>query len=65
MEWYKDATGIYYSEDNRFTIIKATDRIYSGDWELYDSYTKQNYYGQTLKHAKQIAEDLLKNNKEY
>ena len=58
MKWLK-GDGYYYSEDDRFNIIKATDRIHSGDWELYDEQTKQTYYGQSLKHAKQITQNIL------
>jgi hypothetical protein len=58
MEWERN-DGVIYSKDNRFEIIKATDRIHSGDWKLYDEHTKQTYFGYSLKHAKQIAEGLL------
>lgn len=56
--WFK-GDDYYYSEDNRFDIIKATDRLHRGDWELCDEKTKQTYYGQSLKHAKQIAENIV------
>jgi len=55
MNWYKN-DGIYYSEDDRFRIMKATDRIHSGDWELYDSQTRECYYKPTLRECKYIAE---------
>lgn len=58
MKWYK-GDGYYYSEDERFTIIKATDRIHRGDWKLYDEETKQEYYGISLKHSKSIAEKIV------
>jgi len=57
MKWKRN-DGIYYSEDRRFDILKATDRIHNGDWYLLDNQTKEKYYGYTLKHAKQIAESL-------
>lgn len=59
MEWEKN-DGVIYSKDNRFEIIRATDRVHSGDWVLYDVSTKQTYYGYSLVHAKQIAEGILK-----
>jgi len=55
MKWLK-GDGYYYSEDERFTIIKVTDRIYTGDWKLYDSKTKRDYYKPTLKDCKYVAE---------
>lgn len=57
MKWKRN-DGIYYSEDGRFDILKATDRIHNGDWRLFDNHIKKEYYGYTLKHAKQIAESL-------
>lgn len=55
MEWIKN-DGVYYSKDDRFTIIKTTDRLHVGDWELYDSKTKMYYYKPTLKDCKYVAE---------
>lgn len=60
MKWHK-GDGYYYSEDNRFTITKATDRVHAGDWELYDEQTKEHYWGTSLKHCKQIAERIVNN----
>ncbi len=59
IEWIKNE-GTTSSKDNRFSIIKATDKIHSGDWEIHDDQTKQIHYGYTLKHAKEISEGLLK-----
>lgn len=55
MKWYKN-DGTYYSENDRFRIMKATDRIHVGDWELYDSQTNRYYYEPTLKDCKYVAE---------
>lgn len=57
MEWYKNE-GVYYSKDDRFSIIKATDRIHAGDWEMYDSLTKSYYHKPTLKECKCLAEKI-------
>jgi hypothetical protein len=54
MKWYK-GDGYYYSEDERFTIIKATDRIHAREWKLYDSYTNMDYYKPTLNECKYVA----------
>lgn len=57
MKWIKDDCG-YHSEDERFDIVKSTDRIHNGDWELTDNKTKKKQHGYSLKHAKQIAESV-------
>lgn len=60
MEWKKNETG-YNSEDERFHISKCTDRINSGNWEIWDDKKKEVYFqvGYTLKHAKQIANSII------
>lgn len=59
IKWNK-GDGYYYSDSERFTAIKSTDRIYSGDWELYDEITKTTYHEYTLKECKNRAEIILK-----
>lgn len=57
MKWYRNE-GIYYSDNDRFSILKATDRVHMGDWELYDSLTKEYYHKPTLTDCKYLAELL-------
>jgi len=61
MKWERN-DGIYNSENERFVILKATDRLYYGRWELFDKITKEKYHGDSLKHAKQIAENMENQN---
>jgi len=58
MKWERK-DGIYYSKDERFVILKATDKLYYGRWELFDEKTREKYHGDSLKHAKQIAENMV------
>ena len=57
MKWQRYDT-VYYSGDDRFCIIKATNRVHVGDWELYDSKTSEYCYKPTLKECKHIAENI-------
>ena len=55
IKWYND-DGVYRSEDDRFTIMRASANYHSGEWEMYDSKTKRTYYEWSLKDCKYIAE---------
>jgi len=59
MKWKRIEAGEYYSEDERFHILDTWDRISGKYWSLYDSNTKQEIRGYSLKHVKKIAEDIL------
>ncbi len=58
MEWIKIEAGEYWSKDERFHIIKAWDRIYGLHWELLDIKTNIEHSCNSLKHCKQIAENI-------
>jgi len=55
--WIK-SDDVYYSDDERFSISKTTDKFHGGDWYLYDNKTDATHYSYSLSHAKKIAESL-------
>jgi transcription termination factor Rho len=51
--------GVYSSNDDRFTIMRASANYHSGEWDMYDSKTKLTYFEPTLRDCKYIAETYL------
>lgn len=59
IEWTRIEAGDYESHDERFHIINGWDRINYVHWVLYDRNTRKEYVGNSLKHCKQIAEEIV------
>lgn len=59
IEWTRIEAGDYESYDERFHVINGWDRINYVHWVLYDRNTGKEYVGNSLKHCKQIAEDIV------
>ena len=55
MKWDMIEAGEYWSEDERFHILKTWDRINGNHWQLTDYKTNKSIAGDSLKHCKQIA----------
>lgn len=59
IKWVRIEAGDYESSDERFHIINGWDRINYIHWVLYDRNTNKEYVGNSLKHCKQIAVDIV------
>ena len=59
MEWNFIEAGEYRSKDNRFHILKGSDRINGAGWYLHDNASKKEDFCYSLKHAKQIADGII------
>lgn len=59
MKWIRVEAGEYWSNDNRFNIIKTWDRIYNSHWRLYDRVSNKDYPCDSLKECKQKAENII------
>ena len=55
IDWIND-DGVYRSLDDRFVIMRATQNYHSGEWWMRDNRTKREYFKDTLKDCKYIAE---------
>lgn len=70
IKWKRIEAGDYYSEDERWHIVRGWDRIYGDHWILCDThgdYYRDSYDFDSLKQCKYVAENLereeKKNNK--
>lgn len=59
MKWNMIEAGEYWSEDERFRILKTWDRIHGNNWQLTDYNTKENIACDSLKHCKQVTEMIM------
>lgn len=59
MKWNMIEAGEYWSEDERFHILKTWDRIHGNHWQLTDYNTKKNIACDSLKQCKQVAEMII------
>lgn len=63
IKWKRIEAGDYVSEDERFHIMKAWNRLYGDYWQLHDKnnpdYHKAFYHERTLRDCKLKAEALL------
>lgn len=56
LKWIKISAGEYKSENGRWHIVTAYDRVYGDHWRLTDLNDDRNkYFEQTLKECKRIA----------
>ena len=57
IKWIRVEAGDYWSDDDRFHIIKTYDRLYGNHWHLMDHMKGAEFRGDSLKQCKSVASE--------